>query len=99
MDEKRFFVYILSNQTNTTIYTGVTSNLPRQIYEHKQHLDPQSFTANYDVTKLVYFEPVESAVAAIEREKQIKGWNRKRKNRLISGKNPEWKELYDSILD
>ena len=79
MDGRRFFVYILANKTNTTIYTGVTSSLPKRIYEHKQHLDPKSFTAKYDVTKLVYFEPVESAIAAIEREKQIKGWNRKRK--------------------
>ena len=98
MDEKRFFVYILANQTNTTFYTGVTSDLPKRIFEHKHHLDPTSFTAKYNVTKLVYYEPVDSALAAIEREKQIKGWNRKRKNKLISRMNPEWRELYDDVL-
>ena len=98
MDEKRFFVYILANQTNTTIYTGVTSDLPKRIYEHKHHLDPNSFTTKYNVTKLVYYEPVDSALSAIEREKQIKGWNRKRKNKLVSGMKPEWRELYDDVL-
>ena len=76
-----YYVYILSNHLNTVIYTGVTRDLVRRVYEHKHHLDPDSFTAKYDVTKLVYYESTSDVKAAIEREKQIKGWNRKRKNR------------------
>ena len=93
-----YYVYILANRTNTTIYIGVTNDLRRRIYEHKQHFDSNSFTAKYDVTKLVYFEETESINTAIEREKQIKGWSRKRKNKLVTSKNPEWKDLYDTIL-
>ena len=80
------------------IYTGVTRDLVRRVYEHKHHLDPDSFTAKYDVTKLVYYESTSDVKAAIEREKQIKGWNRKRKNRLVEIKNPSWVELYDTII-
>ena len=93
-----YYVYILSNKFNTTIYTGVTRDLVRRVYEHKQHADPNSFTAKYDITKLVYYESTSDVNAAIEREKQIKGWNRKRKNKLVESKNPSWAELYDSIL-
>ena len=88
-----FYVYILSNQTNTTIYTGLTNDLARRLDEHRRHMDPKSFTARYHVTKLVYFEQNESIHAAIEREKQIKGWNRKRKNALVQSMNPRWEEL------
>ena len=98
--EKHFFVYILSNNTNTTIYTGITSNLPDRIYEHKNHLAPDSFTAKYNVTKLVYFEDAGTEpLAAIEREKQIKSWNRTRKNKLITSKNPNWIDLYDGLFE
>ena len=93
-----YYVYILSNSSNTVLYTGVTNNLPRRIYEHKNHLDPNSFTARYRVSKLVYYEATENVEAAIEREKQIKGWNRKRKDKTVSLKNPEWKDLYEEIL-
>ena len=93
-----YYVYILSNSSNTVLYTGVTNNLPRRIYEHKNHLDPNSFTARYRVSKLVYYEATENVEAAIEREKQIKGWNRKRKDKIVSLKNPEWKDLYEDIL-
>ena len=93
-----YYVYILSNSSNTVLYTGVTNNLPRRIYEHKNHLDPNSFTARYRVSKLVYYEATENVEAAIEREKQIKGWNRKRKDKIVSLKNPEWKDLYEEIL-
>ena len=87
------FVYILANDTNVCIYTGVTNDLARRLYEHRNNLDPKSFTAKYHIHKLVYFEETPSIKAAIEREKQIKGWNRKRKNQLIELKNPEWKDL------
>ena len=80
------------------LYTGVTSNLIRRVYEHKEHLDKSSFTAKYKVTQLVYFEQTSDVHAAIEREKQIKSWNRKRKNKLVESKNPDWVDLYESIL-
>ena len=92
-----FYVYILSNNNNRVIYTGVTNDLVRRIYEHKQHLDKGSFTAQYNVDRLVYFEGTSSSWAAIEREKQIKGWNRARKNKLIESQNPNWVDLYESI--
>ena len=93
-----YYVYILANNTGTTIYTGVTNDLIRRVYEHKHHLDPNSFTAKYDVTRLVYFDSTPDVRSAIEREKQIKGWNRRRKNALISEMNPTWIDLYDSLL-
>ena len=94
-----YYVYILANQNKQVIYTGVTNDLVRRVYEHKQHMDKSSFTARYNVDKLVYFEETPSNLAAIEREKQIKGWNRKRKNKLVESKNPNWKELYEEILE
>ena len=93
-----YYVYILANATNTVVYTGVTNDLVRRVYEHKHKTDPKSFTAKYDVHKLVYFESAGNARSAIEREKQIKGWNRARKNKLVEKGNPSWKELYDTIL-
>ena len=93
-----YYVYIMSCKLNRTVYTGVTNNLIRRVYEHKHNLDPNGFTAKYSVHKLVYFEQTSSIYAAISREKQIKSWNRKRKNKLIESMNPNWNELYDSIL-
>ena len=93
-----YYVYILSDNLNRVIYTGITRDLIRRVYEHKNNLDPDSFTAKYNIHKLVYFENTSDVKAAIEREKQIKGWNRKRKNKLVESKNPSWAELYDSIL-
>ena len=74
-----YFVYILANRNNRVLYTGVTNDLVRRMYEHKNHLDPGSFTAQYNVDRLVYYEEPPSSRAAIEREKQIKGWSRKKK--------------------
>ena len=93
-----YYVYILSNNMNTPVYTGITRDLVRRVYEHKHNLIPDSFTAKYGIHKLVYFESTSDVKAAIEREKQIKGWNRKRKNKLVESKNPSWADLYDSIL-
>lgn len=93
-----YYVYILSNDLNTLVYTGVTRDLVRRISEHRQHLDPKAFTAKYNISKLVYFESTSDVKAALEREKQIKGWNRKRKNQLVESKNPFWTDLYDAIL-
>ena len=93
-----FYVYLLTNRTNKVVYTGVTNDLVRRIYEHRHHLDKSSFTAQYNVEKLVYYEEISSSRAAIEREKQIKSWSRKKKNNLIESKNPNWQDLYEMIL-
>ncbi len=95
----QYYVYILATNDNKVIYTGVTNDLRRRVYEHKNSLDPKSFTTRYCINKLVYYEYTTDVRAAIEREKQIKGWNRQRKNKLIEAKNPQWKELYDEILE
>jgi len=95
----QYYIYILATRDNGTIYTGVTNDLQRRVYEHKNSLDKKSFTSRYHVTKLVYYECTNDVYSAIEREKQIKGWNRKRKNELIESKNQNWNDLYDSILE
>jgi len=97
MKDKSFFVYILANHTNTVTYVGVTSNLIRRVWEHKNKIVP-GFTAKYNIDKLVYFEPLGEARYAIEREKEIKGWRRDKKVALIVLKNPDWLDLYSSIL-
>ena len=93
-----YYVYILANVTGTVVYTGVTNDVIRRVYEHKHNLNPGSFTAKYSVHKLVYFEETPSRYAAISREKQMKSWNRKRKNQLVETMNPKWEDLYDSLL-
>ena len=93
-----FYVYILSNSNRKVIYVGVTNDLIRRVYEHKNHLDKGSFTSRYNIENLVYFEVTSDVESAILREKQIKGWNRERKNKLIESKNPDWIDLYSSIL-
>ena len=80
-----------------TLYTGVTNDLVRRVYEHKQKLLP-GFTSKYDITKLVYFEVTENIHAALTREKQIKGWLREKKLALIGSVNPEWQDLSAKIL-
>ena len=93
-----YYVYILSNCTNTTIYTGVTSNLIRRVFEHRQNTDPKSFTAKYDVHKLVYYEYTGDVRVALEREKQIKSWSRAKKNKLVNARNPKWEDLCETLL-
>ena len=93
-----YYVYMLTNATGTVLYTGVTNDLIRRVYEHKTNADPNSFTAKYTVHKLVYFEETSSRYEAISREKQIKGWSRKKKNQLVETRNPKWDELYDKLL-
>ena len=94
----KYYVYILTNKYCTVLYTGVTNNLVKRVYEHKNHLDKGSFTAKYKVDRLVYFEETTDVKAAIEREKQIKSWNRDRKTSLIMSMNPKWLDLYSKIL-
>ena len=93
-----YYVYILASATNYTVYIGVTSDLIRRVYEHREYLDPDSFTSKYGVHKLVYFEQTNDVKAALEREKQLKGWRRSKKNALIESMNPEWKDLYPDLL-
>ena len=92
------YVYILTNEHRNVMYIGVTNDLVRRMYEHKNHLDKGSFTARYNTDRLVYFEHTTDPYAAISREKQLKGWNRARKNKLVESKNPNWDDLFESIL-
>ena len=87
-----YYVYILTNKYNTVVYTGVTNNLERRLYEHNNHL-VDGFTKRYNLNKLVYFEITNDVNSAIEREKQIKGWKREKKNMLIESVNPQWNDL------
>jgi len=91
-----FYIYILTNQINTVLYTGVTNDLKRRVYEHKEKLVP-GFTQKYNVDKLVYYEFTENVEAAISREKQIKNYNRVKKLEMISGFNKKWDDLYSQI--
>ena len=93
-----YYVYILTNKNHTVLYTGVTSNLIRRVYEHKNHADPNSFTAKYKVEKLIYFEETTDVQSAIEREKQIKSWKRIQKIMLIQKSIPRFIDLYEKIL-
>ena len=93
-----YYVYILCNDTNVAIYTGVTNNLIKRVYQHKNNIDPISFTSKYKIHKLVYFETTTDIYAAISREKQIKSHSRKWKNELINSFNPEWKDLYETLF-
>lgn len=91
------YVYIITNNNNTTLYTGVTSNLKDRIWEHKEKKHPNSFSAKYNLYKLVYYEGFNSIEEAIGREKQIKNGSRKKKIALIESYNPDWKNLIDSL--
>ena len=92
-----FYVYLLTNRNNRVLYTGVTNDLVRRVYEHRNHLIKNSFTDRYNIEKLVYFEETSSSRAAIEREKQIKDWSRAKKNALVNGMNPNWEDLWERI--
>ena len=95
--DKQPAVYILANQRNGTLYTGVTSNLVKRVWEHRSDLI-DGFSRRYAVHMLVYFELLDTMDAAITREKQIKAGSRAKKLKLIESMNVEWKDLYDSIL-
>ena len=95
--EKNGYIYILTNKNNTVLYTGVTSNLGKRVYEHKEDL-VEGFTRKYKTHKLVYYEVAEEVYSAITREKQINGWLRSKKIALIEKSNPNWDDLYTSIL-
>ena len=94
---KQFYVYILASKRNGTLYIGVTNNLIRRVYEHKNDLI-DGFTKKYDVHLLVYYEQYEDIENAIQREKRLKKWNRQWKIELIERDNPEWNDLYIQLI-
>ncbi|WP_298258917.1 GIY-YIG nuclease family protein [Bradyrhizobium sp.] len=91
-----YYVYILASRKDGATYVGVTNDLVRRVYEHRQKSVP-SFTSRYNITKLVWFETYDDPVSAISREKELKKWKRDWKARLIEAENPRWLDLYDSI--
>ena len=95
---KTFYVYILCNRRNGTLYTGVTSGIIKRTYEHENKLD-DGFTRKYNLQSLVWYEIHKTADSAITREKRIKKWERKWKLELIEKNNPEWNDLYDYICE
>lgn len=97
MFNKQYYVYILTTAKNTALYTGVTNDLMRRIYEHKNNLI-SGFIKRYKVHILVHFEIARDISAAIAREKQIKSWNRDKKVTMIDTHNPEWRDLYETII-
>ncbi|MGO9085331.1 MAG: GIY-YIG nuclease family protein [Candidatus Sulfotelmatobacter sp.] len=95
-EPKRFHVYIMTNRPRShVLYTGITGNLPRRVFEHKNKLVP-GFTSRYNLTRLVYYEEFVHPDAAINREKEIKGWRRSKRIRLIESMNPYWHDLAES---
>ncbi|MBL7479823.1 GIY-YIG nuclease family protein [Legionella bononiensis] len=91
------YVYFVANTHNNVLYVGVTNDLIRRIYEHKHKL-VKGFSQKYNVDRLIYYEAFDTIVLAIDREKQIKGWSRIKKDNLVNAFNSEWKDLYQSIL-
>lgn len=94
---KSYYVYILASKKNGTLYIGVTSDLIKRVYQHKQHLI-EGFTQKHKVNTLVYFEETNDIKSAIQREKHLKKWNRAWKIRLIEEENPQWKDLYEELI-
>ncbi|PWB38704.1 MAG: endonuclease [Parcubacteria group bacterium] len=99
MRDKQYFVYILATYKNGTLYTGVTNNLLLRVRQHKEKINPRSFTARYNVNNLMYYETFDNIHDAISREKYIKAGPRKKKIALIKKDNPEWCDLHDDLLD
>ena len=93
------FIYILTNKNHTPLYVGVTSNLPERILQHRSKIFKNSFTAKYNLNKLVYWESFQEISDAIAREKQLKAGSRQKKLDVINVFNPEWKDLFESIQD
>jgi putative endonuclease len=91
------YVYILASERNGTLYVGVTNDLVRRVQEHREEVDPDCFTARYDVKRLVYYEHHDYIRDAIKREKQLKWWKRQWKLELIEGMNLHWRDLYSDI--
>ena len=94
---KIYCIYILASKQNGTLYVGVTSNLKKRIWEHKEKI-VEGFTKKYNISKLVYFEQTENVLSALIREKQLKKWKRKWKIDLIEKENPQWKDLHLDLI-
>jgi len=94
---KQYYLYILANKKNGTLYVGVTANLIKRVFEHKSNV-VEGFTKKYNIHSLVYYEIYNDINEAIKREKNIKKWKRFWKIKLVNTKNPEWKDLYDEII-
>ncbi|HSA07045.1 MAG TPA: GIY-YIG nuclease family protein [Candidatus Gastranaerophilales bacterium] len=98
MKDKQYYIYMMTNYKETTLYTGVTNSLERRVYEHKNKL-LKSFSSKYNLNKLVYYEIYNDIEQAIIREKQIKSWSRKRKNELVNNLNENWDDLSERWTD
>ena len=96
LSKKQYYVYIVTNKNNKVLYTGVSNDLARRVYQHKEKL-VDGFTKTYNVSKLVYYEVFGDIEYAIRREKQIKAGPRRRKVALIENTNPEWRDLYEEL--
>lgn len=94
---KKYWIYIATNQRNTVLYTGITNNIARRIYEHKNKI-VRGFTSKYNIDKLIYIEEYSNPEEAIAREKQIKAGSRKHKNQLIEKLNPQWSDLSAGLI-
>jgi len=92
-----YFIYIMASQRHGTLYIGVTNNLIRRVYEHREKITP-GFTAKYNVNRLVWFDQTDSIEAAIQHEKRLKHWQRAWKIEMIEKANPEWEDLYASLF-
>ncbi len=99
MRQHNYFVYLLTNQYKTVLYVGVTNDLSARLMEHKEGKNPSSFTAKYRCYYLVYYERYQYIDHAIEREKEIKGWTRAKKNLLIATENEEWRFLNNDVME
>ena len=97
MSEGPYFVYLMANHLNTVMYCGQTHDLLKRVWEHKQGL-VDGFTKKYRVTKLVFYEVADNREGALYREKQIKGYSRKKKMLLIESTNPTWRDLYNDLI-
>ena len=95
MKDYNYYVYILTNFNNKVMYIGVTNNLERRLYEHKNGIF-EGFTKKYNVKKLVYFEETNNIIEAIQREKELKKWRKEKKNLLVEMQNKEWKDISDN---
>jgi len=95
--KKGGYVYVMTNKYRTTLYIGVTSDLPSRVLKHRQHFYTESFTARYNLTYCIFYEYFFSIQEAINREKELKKWRREKKNQLINTINPNWEDLWVDI--
>ena len=96
---RQYFTYMMSNKKIGTLYTGMTNDLLIRVLQHKKKSNPNSFTAKYNLNKLVWYESFPTPMQAIRREKEIKGWVRSKKIALIEAANPEWRDLYYDLVE